>query len=95
VKNNAKNAEVNNESPNSPPTLNAAAEANRQTGLLLATKEQLVTAIQDRRCERGHLRVLACIATFMNATTGKAWPGRAAIAALLGFTPKTVSNNSL
>ena len=74
-------------------TLNEAAEANRQTGVLLLCKEALVTAIQDRRrLDRGHLSVLAAIATFMSSRTAKAWPGRAAIAAYTGMTPKTVSN---
>lgn len=74
------------------PSLNDVARSNRETGVLLATKEQLVTAIQDRRCKREHLRVLAAVATFMNTATAKAWPGRAAIAGLLGFSAKTVSN---
>jgi hypothetical protein len=86
-------AEVNELSTASAtPSLNDAAKANRETGLLLATKEQLVTAIQDRRLLRVHLRVLACVAGYMNTGTGKAWPGRAAIANLLGVSAKSVSN---
>lgn len=74
------------------PSLDEAVQANLNTGILLLCKEALVTAIQDRRLHRGHLRVLAAIATFMNSTTAKAWPGRAAIATLLGMPVKTVSN---
>src|SRR5262249_40109656 len=84
---------VVNELSTASATLNDAAAANRATGILLATKEQLVTAIQDRRLHRDHLRLLAAIATFMNTATAKAFPGRAAIAALLGTSVKTVSND--
>lgn len=74
------------------PTLTEAASENLRTGVLLLCKEALVTAIQDRRLHRGHLCVLASIATFMSARTAKAWPGRAAIAAWTGLSPKSVSN---
>lgn len=73
-------------------TLNQAAEANLRTGVLLLCKEALVTAIQDRRLHRGHLRVLATVAHFMSSRTAKAWPGRAAIASVLAMPLKTVSN---
>ncbi len=73
-------------------TLDEAVRANLETGILLLCKEALVTAIQDRRLHRGHLKVLAAIATFMNSTTAKAWPGRSSIAALLAMPVKTVSN---
>lgn len=73
-------------------TLRDVAAANVETGVLLLCKEALVTAIQDSRLHRGHLRVLAAIATFMSTKTAKAWPGRTAIAALLGMPPKSVSN---
>ena len=58
----------------------------------LLCKEALITAIQDKRLERGHLRVLAAIATFISSKTAKAWPGRALIAAATGLSLKTVSN---
>ena len=80
---------------NKPMTLAEAAEANLKTGVLLLCKEALVTAIQDRRLERGHLRVLAAIANFMSSRTAKAWPGRAAVAAVTGMNVKTVSNTLL
>lgn len=73
-------------------TLAEAAEANVQTGVLLLCKEALVTAIQDRRLERGHLRVLAAMASFMNTSRARAWPGRDQIAAMTGVCAKTVSN---
>jgi len=73
-------------------TLSAAAQANLGTGVLLLCKEALITAIQDRRLERGHLRVLAAIATFINTRTAKAWPDRASIAAMIGLSGKSVSN---
>jgi hypothetical protein len=38
----------------------AAAEQNVRSGVLLLCKEMLITAIQDRRLERSHLCVLAC-----------------------------------
>lgn len=72
-------------------SLASAAEANVETGIWLLAKEFLVTAIQDRRLERGHLRVLACFAQLMNRTSGKAWPDRVTIAAMAGMTPKAVS----
>lgn len=75
--------------------LSAAAEANLRTSALLLVKEALITAIQDRRLERGHLRVLAAIGMFMNSRTAKAWPSRAAIASMTGLSVKTVSNNLL
>ena len=73
-------------------TLSEAAEANLKTGVLLMCKEALVTAIQDRRLHRGHLSVLATLVNFMSSRTAKAWPGRAAIAAINGMPVKTVSN---
>lgn len=75
-----------------PIALNDAAQANLTTGVLMLCKEALVTAIQDRRLERGHLRVLAAMVSFMNSRTAKAWPSRSAIADMLGMQLKTVSN---
>lgn len=72
-------------------SLASAAEANVETGIWLLAKEFLVTAIQDRRLDRGHLRVLACFAQLMNRTSGKAWPDRVTVAAMAGMTPKAVS----
>ena len=80
---------------NSKHSLASAAEANIHTGVLLLCKEALVTAIQDRRLERGHLRVLAAIATCLNVRTAKAWPGRAAIATMTGMSVRAVSNTLL
>lgn len=74
------------------PSLDETVRANLDTGVLLLCKEALVTAIQDRRLHRGHLRVLAAIATYMNSMTGKAWPSRGKIGELLGMPVKTVSN---
>ena len=54
-----------------------AAEQNVATGVLLLCKEALITAIQDSRLHRGHLRLLAAVVSFMNSKTAKAWPGRA------------------
>ncbi len=73
-------------------SLTSAAEANVETGIWLLAKEFLVTAIQDRRLERGHLRVLACFAQCINKTSGKAWPDRVSIAAMSGMNLKAVSN---
>jgi hypothetical protein len=72
-------------------SLASAAEANVETGIWLLAKEFLVTAIQDRRLDRGHLRVLACFAQLVNRASGKAWPNRTTIAAMAGMTPKAVS----
>lgn len=72
--------------------LSDAARQNVETGVLLLCKEALVTAIQDRRLERAHLRVLACVVQFVNRTTAKAWPDRQTIAKMTGLTAKTVSN---
>jgi hypothetical protein len=74
------------------PSLSQAAAENLRTGVLLMCKEALVTAIQDRRLHRGHLSVLATLVQFMSSRTAKAWPGRAAIAAINGMPVKTVSN---
>lgn len=73
-------------------SLSEAAAENLRTGVLLMCKEALVTAIQDRRLHRGHLSVLATLVQFMSSRTAKAWPGRAAIAAVNGMPVKTVSN---
>lgn len=73
--------------------LSVAAEENLRTSALLLVKEALITAIQDRRLERGHLRVLAAIGMFMNSRTAKAWPSRSAIAGMTGLSVKSVSNN--
>lgn len=78
-----------------PATLAEAVKANLETGVLLLCKEALITAIQDRRLERGHLRVLAAVASFMNSLTAKAWPGRAAVAVVTGMSVKAVSNTML
>jgi hypothetical protein len=74
-------------------SLQSAAEANVETGVWLLCKEFLITAIQDRRLERGHLRVLACFVGFMNRQNAKAWPDRATIARNTGMTPAAVSNS--
>lgn len=74
------------------PTLNDAASANIETGVLLLCRELLVTAIGDKRLDRTHLKVLAFIAKHINGKTAKAWPGRQAIAAHLGVEVVTVSN---
>lgn len=71
--------------------LRDAASANVQTGVLMLCKEALVTAIQDRRLERGHLKVLAAIVTYMN-TRALAWPGRLQIALDTGLQVRHVSN---
>lgn len=74
------------------PSLAQAVQANIETGVLLLCKEALITAIQDRRLKRPHLRVLAAIATHINTRTAKAWPSRMAIAIMADISPKSVSN---
>jgi hypothetical protein len=74
------------------PSLSEAAQANIETGVLLLCKEALITAIQDKRLQRPHLRVLAAIATHINTRTAKAWPSRMAIAIMADLSPKSVSN---
>ncbi len=69
-----------------------AAEQNVATGVLLLCKEALITAIQDSRLHRGHLRLLAAVVSFMNSKTAKAWPGRASLSGCTGMPVKTVSN---
>lgn len=80
---------------NSRRSLSATADANIETGVLLLCKEFLVTAISDRRLDRTHLRVLACMVNFVNRQTAKAWPDRRTIAETLGIQPHTVSNKLL
>jgi DNA-binding transcriptional regulator YhcF (GntR family) len=80
---------------NSRGSLAGAADANIETGVLLLCKEFLVTAISDRRLDRTHLRVLACMVNFVNRKTAKAWPDRRTIAEALGVEPVTVSNKLL
>jgi hypothetical protein len=77
---------------NSRHSLQATAEQNVESGVLLLCKEFLVTAIQDKRLDRTHLRVLACFVEFINRRTAKAWPGRQLIADTLQIHVKTVSN---
>ena len=84
-------APMDDNSPKSQ-SLAEAAKANVETGVLLLCKECLVTAIQDRRLGRPHLRVLACLVEYLNRQTAKAWPGRRTIADALGIKPVTVSN---
>lgn len=73
-------------------TLAEAAQANIETGLWLLCKDFLITAIQDRRLERGHLRVLAAFVMVINHRTAKAWPDRATLAAMTGLSVATVAN---
>ena len=77
---------------NSQTTIDQAVAQNMQTGVFLLVKEALVTAIQDRRLGRSHLRVLAAMAMHINSTSAKAWPSRRVIADMLGIAPVTVSN---
>jgi hypothetical protein len=72
--------------------LNVAADANLSSAILLLVKEALITAIADRRLERGHLRVLAAIATVMR-NSAKAWPSRATLSELTGLSLSSVSNS--
>lgn len=72
--------------------LDQAAQDVIRAGVLLATKHALINAIQDRRLDRGHLRVLACIASMMNYRKAKAWPGLDAMSDQLGMQKKTISN---
>lgn len=71
--------------------LQDAASANVQSGVLMLCKEALVTAIQDRRLERGHLKVLAAIVTYMN-NRALAWPGRLQISIDTKLKVRHVSN---
>lgn len=73
-------------------SLTSAAEANVETGVYLLCREMLVTAIHDTRLERGHLRVLACFASLINARTAKVWPSRDVIASMTGTSVRHVSN---
>lgn len=77
---------------NQPTSLAEATKANIETAVWLLCKEALVTAIQDRRLERSHLRVLAVIADHMNKFTAQASPSRQVIAAAIGLEVSTVSN---
>lgn len=72
--------------------LQDTADQNVETGVWLLCKEFLVTAIQDKRLERGHLRVLASIVTLINHRTAKAWPDRTTIASMAGMSVSAVSN---
>ena len=73
-------------------SLSEAAQQNVETGVWLLCKEFLITAIQDRRLERGHLRVLASLVLLMNRHTAKAWPDRATLATMSGMSVASVSN---
>lgn len=73
-------------------TLQSAARENIETGLLLLSKEALVTAIQDRNLDRLHLRVFAAVLMHMGGSTARAWPSRTTLAAMIGVEPITVSN---
>lgn len=73
-------------------SLSSIAQANVETGVYLLCKEALVSAIADRRLDRMHLCVLACIVEFMNTQTAKAFPDRVTIASILGVKPVSVSN---
>lgn len=77
---------------NQPVSLAEVTKANIETAVWLLCKEALVTAIQDRRLERSHLRVLAVIAEHMNKFTAEASPSRQMIAAAIGLEVSTVSN---
>ncbi len=77
---------------NQPPSLTEVVKANMETAVWLLCKEALVTAIQDRRLERSHLRVLAVIAEHMDKATATAAPSRQVIAAAIGVEVSTVSN---
>lgn len=77
---------------NQPKTLVETARANMESGLWLLCKEALVTAIQDRRLDRSHLKVLAVIAHYMDKHTALSSPSRQVIAAAIGVEVSTVSN---
>lgn len=77
---------------NSDLSFDEAVEQNRKTSTYLICREMLITAIQDRRLDRTHLRVLAAIASQMLDARLFAWPDRATIAGLTGMSPKAVSN---
>jgi len=74
------------------PAFDEVRAANLETGVWLLCKEMLVTAIQDRRLERGHLRVLATFAQLLNKQLGCAWPKRETIALMSGMSLGAVSN---
>jgi len=65
---------------------------NQMTSALLLFREAIVTAVADKRLNRGHLRVLTAISMFIDKTT-EAWPKRETISLVLGgMSLKTVSN---
>lgn len=68
------------------------ADMNRHTAFYFLGREYLVTAIQDRRLERKHLRVLACIVLMTDKETLLIRPRRSDISGQTGYQPKTVSN---
>ena len=68
------------------------ADMNRHTAFYFLGREYLVTAIQDRRLDRKHLRVLACIVLMTDKETFLIRPRRTDIADKTGYQPKTVSN---
>jgi hypothetical protein len=59
-------------------------------GAIVATLEQLVIAINDKRMKRGHLQVLGQIALHINSKTATAWMSRQTIADALGWEVETV-----
>jgi DNA-binding transcriptional regulator YhcF (GntR family) len=75
--------------------LDEVAQQNVETGVLLLTKEFLVTAINDRNLDRTDLRVLAQVATQISRNTAKTAPDRRMMAQALGIAPETISNRLL
>lgn len=62
------------------PSFDQIVEENLQRGLLLAIKNVILTAIDDPRLDRRHLRVLALVIKHLNNESGSAYPGRKRLA---------------
>jgi hypothetical protein len=58
----------------------------------IASFNRLRLAIRDPRLNRAHLRVLESVMGRLNASTGTAWPGRAAVAEAAGLNPARAQN---
>lgn len=70
------------------PSFDDIVEENLRRGLILTQRDVLLNAIKDMRLRSRHRLVLAAIVEALNAKTGMAFPGRAALARATTYTDR-------
>jgi biotin operon repressor len=78
---------------NAQPTFRANADELIRVGRVVTSLNRLGLAIEDRRCDRSHLRVLYSIMKRLNGQTGTAFPSWQAMASEHGISTAAVRNS--